>query len=311
MIIGLIRNNNFITSWLVLIALWAANFIYSISEVEVCDVQFVIALSVTQLCWVGTIVLLRTYNAKHKFIGLGDYLPSFVFLLFVSAIQHPYLYWRFWVALFLLVLTVARIMALYNSKKDYIKVFEVGVLLGLVTIVEPSLVLLSLFYIPGLALVVSFSWRDFVIPLVGIVIVFVVLLAIAFLLEQVFDFSVIVPQFSLPQLNASFTFVQLLLTSLTLFQFLFLFRLFGAIETKNIKDRLHYWLWVWMAVLIFVSLLFFQSDFNKLLLIVSLGLPSSIFATQWFVPNSKGKLLLKEIAFVTLVLIVFLIRLMY
>lgn len=310
MIIKLIRNNNFITSWLIVAFLWLLNALYAFFEVHTFDVEFLWRLIFTHVCWLGTIVLLRTYNAKHKFIGLGDYLPSFIFLLFVSAMPQPYLYWRLWLAVFLLVLTVARVMALYNSSKDYIKIFEIGVLLGVSMIAEPSLVLLSLFYIPGLALVVSFSWRDFLIPLVGIVIVFVVVLAGSFLLDYAWTFNLLLPQFSLPKLNASFTFAQLCITSLTLFQFLFLFKLFGAIETKNIKDRLHYWLWVWMAVLIFVSLLFFQTYFNKLLLIVSLGLPSSVFATQWFVPNAKGRLFIKEVAIVIFIIVVVLIRLL-
>ena len=124
------------------------------------------------------------------------------------------------ISVFMLLLVSERLVSLHNATHNYLKVFGIGLLLGGLIMISPSLIGLLFIYLIGLALVTTFGWRDFIIPLFGIGSVVLFYFTIAYLLDRevvIYHFN-----FSYPKFNLGLTFHEIILTSISIFEFLFL-----------------------------------------------------------------------------------------
>ena len=285
MIISATRSTNVISTFFWVILLFGLNLSFSFWELTNGLTTFHnidwISLTISQIAILGIVILLNFNFRKYKFIGVGDGFPGVVFLVFITALNNSHSYYLELTSLSIITFINFQLISLHNAPREFVKEFQIGVLFGLVFILTPNFAGLILMYFVGLTLVVAFSWRDFIIPLLGIF--WVLLLKLAYL--YLFDLGIsnwIDFNFSSPLLNAQFSVTQLLITLISFFEFLILVKLFGVIEKRGIKERVHYWIWIWTAVLLFLSLLFLQSKFNKELLIILLGLPCSIFSVEFF-----------------------------
>ena len=67
-----------------------------------------------------------------------------------------------------MVLLISKFTSLHNTKNNYFTVFEIGVIIGLIVSITPQFSGIIFLSIIGLTLVKKYSWRDFIIPLLGI-----------------------------------------------------------------------------------------------------------------------------------------------
>ena len=184
----------------------------------------------------------------------------------------------------------ARLISLHNKSKNFLQEFEIGCLLGLVIIICPSLIVFGIMFLIGLALVISFTWRDFVIPLMGVFLVFLLKVAYLFWIDSLILQNIIQIDMSYPEFSLELSLSKILIIFVSFLEFGILMKLFRVIENKSIKERINYWIWIWTSFLLFISLLFFQQNFSKMMLIQFIGLPCSVFSIEYFKfkKNKKG-----------------------
>ena len=286
MFISASRNNNSISTFIVFIIFLGANIglIFweagkGLSNEESLPIAEIIISSSTILL---ITFFLTFYLQKLKFTGIGDGIVGVVFLTFMLGFKDSYLYFKELFALFIILVVNARLISLHNKSKNFLQEFEIGCLLGLVIIICPSLIVFGIMFLIGLALVISFTWRDFVIPLMGVFLVFLLKVAYLFWIDSLILENIIQIDISYPEFTLELSLSKILIIFVSILEFGILIKLFRVIENKSIKERINYWIWIWTGFLLFISLLFFQKDFSKLMLIQFIGLPCSVFSIEYF-----------------------------
>lgn len=289
MLISSLRSTNVIATVFVTFILWVLNFGLTVQE------SFILygpdfytnlyKVFIAMFSMLGIAITLNITSLTYKFVGVGDGLVGAVFLTFIIGLNEVSEYYKEILSLFILTIANTRLIALHNKSKNLLREFELGILMALAILISPSFILLLPMLLIGVTLVVPLTWRDVLIPLLGVAWVLLVYLGYLFWINN-WDFSSL--NFSYPKFNAKFDLSQVLITLVSLFEFLVLVTLFGVIEKRGIKERVYYWIWIWTAVFLFLSLLFFQDEFSKILLIQLLGLPCAVFAIEYFKPEKRG-----------------------
>ena len=293
MIISKARSTNPISSIFLVMFFWWLNFGVVLWESSGGfllwnDFPF-LKVSISQLSILSIALLINFTLQKNKFVGVGDSIGGVVFLIFCLGIPELHLYYKEFMSLLIIVFSNLRLIGIHNAVKNYLREFEVGILFGVALALSPSFLLIPLMLLIGIALVVSFTWRDFIAPLFGFVLVFLIKLVVFYFINES-DYNVFLSLcFSYPQFDAQFKISQIFISMIIFFELIVLIRLFSVIEKKSIKERVYYWLWIWTTVFMSFSLLFFQETFNKFVLIAMLAAPCSIFSIEYFPKKRKFK----------------------
>ncbi len=309
MIIKIANGTNSIVGYLVVFILWFLSGVVGIYEISqgflLLDLIPLLKIVIGEIFILITGFALLYLLARHKFIGMSNTLPAILYMVFCLGISVSEGFMEHQISIFMLLLVSERLVSLHNSTRNYLKVFGIGLLLGGLIVISPSLIGLLFIYLIGLALVTTFGWRDFIIPLFGIGSVFLFFFVIIYLLDLEiggFNFN-----FSYPKFSLGFNVHKILVMGVLIFEFLFLVKLFAVIEKKNIKSRIHYWIWIWASIFLFISFLFFQQEFENEKLILFLALPMSIFSIEFFI--SIKRVFVRELAFVILLVLSICLRL--
>ena len=309
MIIKIANGTNSIVGYLVIFILWFLSGVVGIYEISqgffLWDLVPLLKVVVGEIFILITGLALLYFLARHKFIGMSNTLPAILYMVFCLGISVSEGFMEHQISIFMLFLVSERLVSLHNSTHNYLEVFGIGLLLGGLIVISPSLIGLLFIYLIGLALVTTFGWRDFIIPLFGIVSIFLFFFVISYLLDLEiggFNFN-----FSYPKFSLGFHVHKILVIGILIFEFLFLVKLFAVIEKKKIKSRIHYWIWIWASIFLFISFLFFQEEFENEKLILFLALPMSIFSIEFFI--SIKRVFVRELAFVILLVLSICLRL--
>ena len=309
MIIKIANGTNSIVGYLVVFILWFLSGVVGIYEISqgflLLDLIPLLKIVIGEIFILITGFALLYLLARHKFIGMSNTLPAILYMVFCLGISVSEGFMEHQISIFMLLLVSERLVSLHNSTRNYLKVFGIGLLLGGLIVISPSLIGLLFIYLIGLALVTTFGWRDFIIPLFGIGSIFSFFFVIIYLLDLEiggFNFN-----FSYPKFSLGFNVHKILVMGVLIFEFLFLVKLFAVIEKKNIKSRIHYWIWIWASIFLFISFLFFQQEFENEKLILFLALPMSIFSIEFFI--SIKRVFVRELAFVILLVLSICLRL--
>lgn len=308
MIIKIANGTNSIVGYLLIFILWFLSGVSAIYEISYGFIQWdiipLLKVVIGEIFILITGLALLYFLARHKFIGMSNTLPAIIYMVFCMGISVSEGFMEYHISFFMLLLVSERLVSLHNSNHNYLKVFGIGLLLGGLIVISPSLIGLLFIYLIGLALVTTFGWRDFIIPLFGIGSVVLFYFTIAYLLDrEVVSYQL---NFSYPKFSLGFTFHEIILTGISIFEFLFLVKLFAVIEKKNIKSRIHYWIWIWATIFLFISFLFFQEEFEKEKLILFLAMPMAIFSTEFFI--SIKRVFLRELSFFILAILLIFLR---
>lgn len=304
MIVSALRNTNSISTILVTSVLFFGNFLLNIGEVfNESDVP----VSKMVLSWGSVlciVLLLNGYTQKFKFVGLGDGIAGAVFLSFMFGLKDPHLFYRELMGLCLILIVNIRLISLHNTPKNLLREFEIGLLLGLVMIISPGFLVVGIMFLIGLTLVVSFTWRDFLAPVLGVFWVFLIKYYYHFVFEEgpineFFQLSISLPVFDF---NWNIEMIEWMV--LSLFVCMIFLRIFKVIEKRSVRVRVNYRIWIWTSVCLLLSLLFFQRAFSLLYVLQWLALlPCAIFSIEYFKLESslKGRWKLELVFFCLMV----------
>ena len=286
MLIATSRSTNPISSILLLVVFWLVNFSLSLREVLLYQSSwsnFIFLKMVSaHLSIIGISILLNKVLQKNKIVGVGDVFSGLFFLIFMISIPNTHEYYKDLASLFLITIGNNRLVTLHNSNKNYLKEFEIGILFGLSILIAPHLFTVIIALLIGIALVISFTWRDFVVPLLGFLWVFF----IKYIVFYIFDISGPNPisdfNFSLPQFGFSFDLYNILIVLVFMFQFIVFLKIFSILEKRSIRERVFYRLWIWTMLFLVISVFFFSKRISGVFFILLLALPISLFSVEFF-----------------------------
>jgi Family of unknown function (DUF6427) len=196
-------------------------------------------------------VLLNSIANKQKFTDKENYLPAFFYVLLNSLYFGQLFLSPVLVANFFLLLALQRFLNIYRQNNVFSECFDTGFLLAIAVVFYlPYLFLFPIVYL-GLIIVRSFSWREWVLPVLGFCSVFLIVFVYLFVYDM--ELNSLNLQFRSLKLPNDFTsndwvgYSFLILTCfITILSFLVFIPQYGksTIQEKNAK-------------IIFVWLLFF------------------------------------------------------
>jgi hypothetical protein len=213
-------------------------------------IYFVLILS-------GTITL-NELLIKHKLVGVNNYLPQFIAIIFMINAPWSENHLRILISSIISCIAIYRTLGLYNKPKMFVVCFEIGLLFGLSTIITHSFwtsVFLGAF---GISWVKSTSVRDYLAYSTG----FLYVIGIYFLIGYLIDYDFINPfletfEFNIPKLNALSSYGQAAFVFVSLISVYLVFKGISRWDKQNVKTRIHYRIWLVYLLLLGPSLTFY------------------------------------------------------
>ena len=219
--------------------------------------------------------LILRLNTAYAFIRIRTFLPSNIFVLTVSGLLTLHTLHPVYFGLLFLLLGVDRIFQSYDKHKFHSSAFDAGFFIGLGSLFYLNLV----FYFPiiwiGFVLIKkSPEWRNFVLPLLGLLVPWLFAWSYYFLTGQMPDFNhTIAVNFNFENNflrgNVELQFYLGFLTILTLLGSVFLLNQY---DEKKISTRKYFQIFFLIFLISFVLLLVVPAVSQEILVIMALPL---------------------------------------
>lgn len=190
-----------------------------------------------------------------------------------------------------------KLYSLHNAKP---LLFNIGLLLGISTLIyAPLFCLFPLIWIV-LSYIRTPNFRDFFVSLLGFLLSFIYLIAYLYLSNQLFNSNYIdwiyYPAiFSIPIISKPFLYFLMIVIGFVLLAF---FSMFLQLERDVIKDRKLFIVFILLTLFFFVTLVFNSDDYNSLYILLTI--PFSVFLANYF--NKLKKEWLAEVFFTIILL---------
>jgi hypothetical protein len=293
MLNSVFRGGNKIVGYAILFLVFVSGIVLSFFEPAVPYESFTsvrwLDITIVGVLSLSSGLFLNGFLIRNKFIHINNIAPGFLLILFLTGLPNQASQVSIVTSVFLIVLLIRKFTSIHNTINNYFTVFEIGVILGIIALITPQFSGIIFLSIIGLTLVKTYSWRDFLIPLLGVLFVVFLKGVYNFMIDKQIDWITLIDiHFYKPKLNSEMSVSQVILSGITAIEFLFIYNLFNVIESKNIRERVHYWLWIWLSVFLLFSMLFMQSPVNKMELILLIGLPVSVFSKEFLDASMKS-----------------------
>jgi hypothetical protein len=241
-------------------------------------------------------VLLNNFNTSAVFISERTFLPGLFYILLTGLFpQYQVLNPVLPASLFLLI-AVRRIVASYHKPGVAYNFFDAGLLISTGSLFYADLIWLSLIIIIGISLIRSFNFMEITISFLG-------LLTPWFLAFGIFYVTGGNPLSLLETIKINLfgdagvfqvSAVALIIFILVgLMLIVSIAHLLSLLNTKKIKARATFSLFLWLFVLAGVTFAVLPSVSEEIIMVI--GIPASYFLAHYFVFNTKK--LIPEIAF--------------
>ena len=304
MIIRIFKNNNpasFILLPLFAIVLFATSFIWPVSFVpqqimplyDLIAIPFLafplLAIVITMVLTIaGAFVINYTCN-KNELLAKQSFLPALFYIVFMSIntslqVLHPMLFSNFF-----LLLAIATLVDSYRKDYAFSNIFNAGVLITIsVLFYFPSIFYYPLLYF-ALIIIRSFSWRDWVVALLGILAPFAFVLTYYFWNDALSQF--------INNIRSCFHFVLFTHEPLSLVEYLpviigalILFISIASvfnISSNSQKSKKSIRLLFWVVFFSFCS--FIIAPQNNIRYLCNLMIPFAVFAANYFLTTKKTR----------------------
>lgn len=205
-------------------------------------------------------------------------LPAFFLLLLTSVFGLS----SVWLASFIMLFVLNTLMSTFQQDRPYSSLYDGGFLIGLASLIYPSSILFFMLCYVSTVLYTTISWRNFVIPLVGLISPFIFACSYAYYFDKLEVFShyyLSALQWQWPVFNYSLAL--LLWSSLLLLLFFISFKeLLEWLPLKSLKSRKAFVLLFAYCICAFFSLFLSPNSLDHNLLFV---LPFTALISNYFI----------------------------
>lgn len=202
-------------------------------------------------------------------------LPSLLFVIMIAAWSGFHFFSPFLISLLFILIGLNRLLKVYHQKNIFSEVFDAGFFLGLAAIIYYPLVLFIISYWMFISLNRAFNFREYLFPLLGLLLPFFFLSVYFFYFELPFDFLHIALMDDVDSLISISSLTQRIFLVLSGVAFVLALPFFirqisrSKIKTKNSK-RLILILFLNSFLIYFLSFSFYPIHNRELLLLIPL-----------------------------------------
>ena len=248
-------------------------------------------------------LLIQQINTRYNFIRMRTVLPAPLFIIIIGGLTslhtlHPV----YFGAVFLLI-AIYRSFSAFDQAKPYSAAFDTGFLIGLGSIFYFNLIIIFPAFFIGISILSrNYTWRPFVLAIMGFILPFLFVAAYAFFTDQlIVFFNNIIQSFSTNSGQFRFSIAQIVfigyLITLTIFGSI---KIIQQFDTKKVSTRKYFLVFFIIFILSVSGYLLVPAISREMLIIMCI--PLTLLITNFFV-FLKSRLL-GEILFAVLLLIV-------
>lgn len=233
--------------------------------------------------------LLVRINARYILIQQKTFLPALFFIIITSFTPELHIWNECLPATLFVILFLDLIFGSYSDEPNTYKIFEAGILLGLGSLFFLPLVYLLPFIWIACMVQRPFYWREFVFPVIGLILPYIFLFSILFFTEKSIPdfFNLMKDQFIF-----SFTFPHFVWIYLAFITFLTLLILMASVYLLKvyqfrkiyIRDYFMVLFWLFISALL---IYFLFSGFN-IGAVYLIAIPVSYILTNYFITAKKS-----------------------
>ena len=180
-------------------------------------------------------VISRIFNA-NDFYSKENAIPSLILIIMIGAWNGFHFFSPIYFSLILLLMAISRILKIYHQKSVIRELFDASFLIGLAALFYYPIILFGLSIWGFLMISRSFNLREFIIPLVGLLLPFYFLWVAFYYFEIPLDFFRLTPASEVKSLLFQVGLTQRLYLVITLILLMFsLFYLFRVLDRAKVK----------------------------------------------------------------------------
>jgi hypothetical protein len=254
--------------------------------------------------------LLVNLNTSLFFINERTFLPAVIYILLTGLFpQHQVLNPVLPAAVFLM-LAIRRIMDAYRIMGLAYNFFDAGILISMGSLFYANLIWFGILVIIGVALLRTGDIKELSISFMGLIIPYLLTFGVYYVLGKDLNTLLSLINYNLFGKTILFSFSRLTIVVLIftgVLTLLSLFYLFTVINSKKIKSRKTFYLFLWTFVISISIFLVLPTVSVEIVWIT--GIPVSYFLTHYFVFVRKRQI--SEIFFYLLIFLIALIQIMY
>lgn len=238
---------------------------------------------------------------QTKLVSNNDYALLFLLILLLSTFNFEPLTLVFMSGFLGLGFILKKLLLTYNKGDSVIQEFEMGMFAGLLFVLNPMFLLALPFIVFSLGALKSNTWRDFVVIVLGFLLILVFKLSASIFLghgvdfQELFEIGFVLPFFNVAG-NAQFVSV-FFLVGVVLFSLNHFFR---VSDQLNIKTRIFYKIWCSLSLFLFLGTFIIKNSLTSLQALLCGVLP--LTALFKLTLKSVGKPFVREVLLLLFVL---------
>ncbi|MFH1320006.1 MAG: DUF6427 family protein [Bacteroidota bacterium] len=254
-------------------------------------------------------IILNNIIIKNQILSRSNYLPALLYLVLMSCFPslltlHPELF-----ANFFLIIALGRLLTIYRQENIFQYVFDAGFYIGIASLFYFPVIILCPFVWISLIILRAFAWREWIIPLIGLIVPYLFVIVYYFwfdMLDSLWYESIV-----LPIVNKSYKIVinksfYLLFGILFIIIFLSLRNFSVSLRINTVRVRQLLTVLIWFFIFSLLSVLIAPSySINSFALI---AIPLSVYVTNYLLslqgswrPEAVFLVLIGTIVFVQVV----------
>ncbi len=212
----------------------------------------------TFILYILNAILLTYILKKHKLIELHKYYPSFFYLLFCLFIIKTSLFIPLLINSIILIFLISPLFLISEKNYTQKKGFIFGLFCGFITLIYAPFIFFFLLIYLIFILNGIYAWRNYIIPLLGLVLSYIYFLSFLYLIDyenylSLFSFYLNQAAIIFLQINFSNYFQAISYFSFFIFYLLFFYLLLSKAPTMNIFTRKKFY---FLLLYSFFSLIF-------------------------------------------------------
>lgn len=325
MIIHFFRNNptfQLIIIFILSVLLWLSSFInpvpmiYGTVTTPLYNIIFeylagvpVLQVVIAYIILLFNAALLNNIYTEKGLLPKNNYLIALVYIILMSytdSLQNlnPVL-----ISNVLIILSLYMIIKTYDAEDSYQQILNASILISVSSFIYvPSVLIFFIIWI-SFALYRTYSWREWIISIIGFSIPYIFIVSYLFLTERLSikftEYKLYFKSFSVFQnFPKEEVYYYIFWAFIALILIISFYKFIISLNEKVVSIRKHSMVLIWL--LLFSIIISTTSNYNFIINGSVIFLPLSIIIAQYFSTNKK--MLLKEIFFTILIVLIFLIH---
>lgn len=243
-----------------------------------------------------------------KLVGNNDFSVMFLSVVVMSGLGYSLVSFQFVFGFFLLLVLINKIQQGFNQTENIISEFEMGVLVGMLTIINPLFVVVLPFTIVALVNVKVNTWRGYFAVALGFSFMMLLKWSYFIFTDHINPLTNILKLSFFPKSLAVHGLKMQVSSVLLVVIFLASMNYFMRNSAQlNIKIRVYYKVWMWLSLFLLSGLLLIENSMTWPQLLLCINLP--LMVLYQVLVKSIAKKVFKELAVLLLVAVVLFLKL--